>query len=437
MAASQANEIEEMEDQSFEVLQTPAQLEEMDSSQAPDPTTSQAVEQLEINDLVTELRQSSPNLEKALGDFKAAWNEILVRKLVDAQVDPTDVMVKKLVDQQMETTSNKIDDLLSVLVHDVTSVMRFKNRVTFEIDPNSLINIIKWIYLGDLSFEVCLCTLPVDLFVTCTGIPADKSCKVRVDVTIKNHAGRRDFVRCFSKVLTNSSPILNALNSKDRDRSAVRSSSYNVNDQYDQYAAYLDNCPTNELEIMNLMEETEYKDESLGFLKDGKLVVEVVVYADDQQEDNQLPNNQPTSNQLALTASQFVLRAESLARSEDKLLFELEPTKKRTNFKYRKYVFVRGLTFDVMLFNCPIELLIIGCDIPAQKSCKARIEVTVKNQAGQEDWARRLSKVFCDSDKKLSLKNLIAEEEYADESFGFLKDGILLVEVAIQIDQPF
>lgn len=177
------------------------------------------------------------------------WKNAIMQKLADAQVNLADEKVKKEANEQVEATSKKIDDLISSLVRHATSFTRTEDKVTFEFDPKSIESIpSQAIYLRGLTFTITAYTSTVDVFGTCSGIPAGKTCKVLVEVTVKNHAGRRDIVRCFSKVLTH----------------AVSTTSL-----------------ANAFEIYDLIQQGVYQDESLGFLKDGKLVVEVTVRVDE------------------------------------------------------------------------------------------------------------------------------------------------------------
>ena len=195
---------------------------------------------------------AAPNAPVAAVTVPADWKELLVKKLTDSQVDLADAKVKEHANKQVETTAKQIDGLIDALVRNATSFGRIEDKVIFEIDPKTvdLDAPFKQIFLRGLTFEVSLYTAPIDLSVICTGIPEGKSSKVRAEVTIKNHIGQRDIVRHCSKVLsklqTNATGVL-----------------------------------SDQLDIFDLVLPAEYEDQSLGFLKDGKLVVEVTVRADE------------------------------------------------------------------------------------------------------------------------------------------------------------
>ena len=199
------------------------------------------------NELVNELLLSAPSKPKATvavaKDAPGSWNDYLTQKL--AEVDLSDEKVKQHADKQVKATAKQIDDLIKSLVRNASSLSRVEDKVTFKIDPKSTIQVAsKKIYLRGMTVVISPKSAPFDLFVSASGMPADKSCKMRVEVTIKNQAGLRDSVRQFAKVFDQS----------------------NLGRQ---------------LAVYNLLQAAEYEDEALGFKKDGKLTVEVAVHADE------------------------------------------------------------------------------------------------------------------------------------------------------------
>lgn len=228
------------------------------------------------NELINELLLSSPTKPvatkpvasesaNALKNATVAWNEFLVQKLIAAQMHPTDVKVKKLVDQQVETASKLIDDVLDSLVFNdpsfllrAASVARFEGKLAFELEPwlsaesekTSSFTDGKSMYTGStylhgLAFEVELYSYSamLNLFISCKEVPANKACKVRIEVKIKNQTDQEDWVWCFGKVFCNSA------------------------------RSFYINKPV-----------TRYTDESLGFLRNGKVAFEVAIRMDELVE---------------------------------------------------------------------------------------------------------------------------------------------------------
>ena len=185
---------------------------------------------------------------KVIKSVPVDWKEILQQKLIDAKVNLDDAKVKELANKQLEATSKKMDDLADTFVRGATSLSRFEDKVTFDLQltpiPSSTAQPVnhKTISLRSLIFDISLYNHPIDLAVNCSGVPANKSCRATIEATIKNQAGKRIWIRTFSKV-------------------------YYKNSQ--------------ELTIMDLIQKAEYENEALGLLKDNKIQVEMTIRADE------------------------------------------------------------------------------------------------------------------------------------------------------------
>lgn len=139
----------------------------------------------------------------------------------------------------------------------------------------------------------------------------------------------------------------------------------------------------------------------------------------------------------------LVRNVQSFARGENKVMFELDarratnPTNQLCEYQGEIYktLFLHGLTFAIRLWSFPIDLEIVCHEIPKNLSCRARIEVAVRNEAGQKVWNRAFGKIFSQA-SYLSMNDLIQKEEYADESLGLTKDGKLIIELVIRAEKP-
>ena len=206
------------------------------------------------NTMVNELlgwTTAKPAVKPAVGEDSVVvkgpivWDEALRQKLIDDKVDLSDEKAKEFAKKQVQITSNKISNLIADLVRNTTSFLKSEAKMTFVIEPTSAkATVTNVIYLRSLAFNVSLQKSPIDLTITCIGLPVDKSCKARVRVTIKNQAGQPDFNRTFSKVFDQ-----------------TRQGHY--------------------VTLMDLISPMEYKDESLGHMKDGKITVEMTINADE------------------------------------------------------------------------------------------------------------------------------------------------------------
>lgn len=173
--------------------------------------------------------------------------EILQQKLIDAQVNVDDPKVKEFVNKQAGPVSERMGELAEEYVRGTMLSSRSEDKVTFELKPlaKSLDNLAnyKTIYLSGLVFRISLRDHYNDhykLIVDCRGLPAGRFCRAIIEVTIKNQAGKRDFLRTFSKKFDN---------------------------KFNQ----------NRIEIISLIEAEEYADQTLGLMKDGKLQVEIAI----------------------------------------------------------------------------------------------------------------------------------------------------------------
>lgn len=233
---------------------------------ASDPEVSELIKKNNV--LVNQLLRSSPSKAstavKPIENAVVVWDEVLMKKLAESQVDLTDTKVKVHADKQVQATSKKIDRLIGAFVRDASSFGRSEDTVTFEFDPRRYeLPTKENIYLRSLTFSVSLQKSPVGLTIICNGLPADKSCKARVEIVIKNHAGRREFVRSFVKVFY---PGGNAYSNAAQNAGAgFRRGLYTYGT----------------LSVRDLIRADEYTDESLGFLKDGKLTAAVTIQADE------------------------------------------------------------------------------------------------------------------------------------------------------------
>ena len=186
------------------------------------------------NELVNEL-QSTAAFETAnvLENAQAAWKEVLVQKLIDGDVDLADEKVKEHMNKQM-------DEIVRVALQ----IQRGDGKVTFVFDSKkpATTSMIQTIHTRDLVFAVSLYPSTVNsyLYVDCKEIPENMSCKVQLQMTLKNNAGKCDLVRKFGVVYRKTKPNFT---------------------------------------LSSLFQREEYEDESLGFLKDGKLEIEISLEA--------------------------------------------------------------------------------------------------------------------------------------------------------------
>lgn len=158
----------------------------------------------------------------------------------------------------------------------------------------------------------------------------------------------------------------------------------------------------------------------------------------DRQLETALKRIDDVLDSLVFNDRSFLPRAASVACVEDKLVFELEQfsVSKKTNFRNVKCMYVRGLTFEVYLANyLPLLDLSIDCkEVPANKACKAGIEVKIKDKAGQSHSVRSFSQVFCHSVSGFRVHTGFAKG-YLNESLGFLSDGKVAFELVIRLDE--
>lgn len=190
-------------------------------------------------------------------------NVILRQKLVDGKVDLADEKTKELANKQVKATMKQIDDVIDALMSRASSFSRFEDKVTLEVKPEQYSNARfypfksfsnKKIYLRGLTFSIdssfhlraCI------LWIRCNELPAEMICKTRIEVTIKNQADGSDFVRLFGKV-------------------------------YGQQIPNRENEKTSFI-IKHLINAEEYEDESLGLMKDGKILIEVAIRVDELAE---------------------------------------------------------------------------------------------------------------------------------------------------------
>lgn len=200
-----------------------------------------------VNELLsTALKPMSFETSNVLENAQAALQEVLVRKLADAEVDLADEKVKQYVNGQVDA-----------LVRSASALKRHDGKVTFMVDPKRYgqASMVKTVFLRYLSFTVTLYPpvgiMPIDLYVDCKEIPKDMSCKVRIKVMIRNQAGKLDWVRRFTNVYSQKTRL--------------------------------------EFGVTGLIKREEYEDESLGLLKDGKLHFEISLEADKLVEIEEKP----------------------------------------------------------------------------------------------------------------------------------------------------
>lgn len=143
-----------------------------------------------------------------------------------------------------------------------------------------------------------------------------------------------------------------------------------------------------------------------------------------------------TSKRMHELADEFVRDAQSFSRVEDKVTFDIEPSKKAflVNQDKWKTVGLRDLTFSVLVSNrSPIDLKVICSKIPTNKSCKVAIETAIKNPTGQTIWIRAFSKVFA-LNSWFTMYDLIRKDEC--EALGLaMNNGKMSVEVTIRVSE--
>lgn len=157
-------------------------------------------------------------------------------------------------------------------------------------------------------------------------------------------------------------------------------------------------------------------------------------------------------NTFTKSLNKFVRIASSFRRSKETHTFVMGTT---GSISSRKIIYLRGLTFDVLLYNTwtkrDINLQITCDSLPKNMSCKVNIETTIKNHTGKGDWTRSFIEVFALKNKNVRsistfcrtminkrsflVCDLIKGAEYMDESCGLLNDGNLEIEVALQADE--
>ena len=184
--------------------------------------------------------------ESVITNPRVTWKEILQQKLIDAKVNLDDVKVKEFADKQTPEISKRMGELADGFVRGATSFSRWDDKVTLEFDTNPRrlgddLNIYKTIYLRSLIFNVRFewaCFYSNKMAIVCSGIPANMSCRARIEVKIKNRSGTLDWIRSFCKVF------------KPENTALI---------------------------IAPLIGREEFEDQTLGRLNDDKLSIEVAI----------------------------------------------------------------------------------------------------------------------------------------------------------------
>lgn len=112
----------------------------------------------------------------------------------------------------------------------------------------------KLLCLRALIFDIKMITNPVDLTITCKGLPVSHSIKARIKATIKNQTGQVAWTRGFSLTFFSSQPVL---------------------------------------AISRIIGAEEYKDEHLGLLRGDKLRIELAVQTDELVDHRPSPKPLP------------------------------------------------------------------------------------------------------------------------------------------------
>ena len=147
-----------------------------------------------------------------------------------------------------------------------------------------------------------------------------------------------------------------------------------------------------------------------------------------------------TSTQIEKLVDAFMFSSTSFTRYEDKATFVIDTRANAAAQPENNEIYLRSLTFDVAMYSGPVEMDILCSGIPAGMACKARIVVTIKNQAGGKDWTRCFSKIFHSAlgqtDSQFYVGELIQKNEYDEHANpGLLNDDKLIAEVLIQADE--
>lgn len=160
-----------------------------------------------INELLSLPAESATTSENA--NRQVDWKEILQQQLINANVNVNDAKVKEFADKQAGQISERMGELAEEFVHGALLLSASYDKVTFDVEPQkNLISLagqeqifLKKIYLRSLTFHVRLHwgSYSNRLVIFCDGIPANMSCKTRIEVTAKNRTG---LIRNYCKVFT-------------------------------------------------------------------------------------------------------------------------------------------------------------------------------------------------------------------------------------------
>ena len=139
---------------------------------------------------------------------------------------------------------------------------------------------------------------------------------------------------------------------------------------------------------------------------------------------------QEASKQIDELMDCFVGKAALRNRFEEKLDFVIPSDEVEDEEVKIHVVHLHGLIVEVMVVRDTVPSDSVSLDIwcpkfPADKSCKVRIETTIKNRLAQNDLRRCFHTVFSSKQQKSFYEHLISGEEYEDEKQGFLENGKL------------
>ena len=261
--------------------------------------------------LVNELLNAPTKpVENVLEKPSTALNEMLTQKLAGVELDLANERVKEFVNEQLDklvlgaTMFKSINQSESKFTFVVDAVYPNENDPDYGLDGEEKTR--KTIYLRGLAFDVSMYKNVAymgmaPLYINCKKIAKNMSCKVKIEATIKNQAGKKDWYRSFTMF-------------------------FGENPKRLRYYGLLNKT------IESLIEMSEYEDESLGLLKDGKLEIELSFKADELVEVKEPVETNAEANAETKTEAKTETDAETTNEAKNEAKTE-ENTEEKTEAK--------------------------------------------------------------------------------------------------------